>query len=92
MDGVGRCEIYQPMKLNLNQILLILALIWLVTYSERFLNEYHVSNVNERYEAKKVLHEQTINTFTNEIFKDSIIISNSSSQFRDSLRAKYNPR
>ncbi len=80
------------MKININQILYVIAFIWLVTYAERFLNEVRTERINIEQDGRKQLHERIIKQHEEQIFIDSVIIRNMPLSKRDSLRAIINPR
>ena len=80
------------MKLTLNHIIFVFAFIWLVTYAERFLNEVRIERINVEQDERKQLHERIIKQHEEQIFIDSVIISNMPISKRDSLRAIINPR
>jgi len=79
------------MKITTNQIIFILAFIWLVTYSERFLNEYQQNNINIKHKQRKDSFQHKIKQYEDEIFIDSVVITNMPLSKRDSLRSIYNP-
>ena len=80
------------MKITLNHIFFALAFIWLVTYAERFLTEYQRINTLTEYKQRKEQYESIIRKHEEQIFIDSVIISNMPISKRDSLRAIINPR
>ena len=73
-------------------ILVVVVLIYLVTFLERFIGVYtnHVDKVD--YKQNKDNFEIKINNYEKGIFEDSVVIYNSDRAYRDSLRATINPR
>ena len=75
----------------INKIILIACIVYAVTLLERFMSTYKEIAEKTLYDVKKEQFEIKIINYENEIYKDSVVIYNSDRDYRDSIRAIYNP-
>ena len=75
-----------------NRILLIIGILYAVSFLERIAHNYSASVADQKHLEKVEQFEIKINNYEESIFKDSVIVSNSSRSYRDSIRAALNPR
>lgn len=68
------------------------ATLYAVSVIERGLATYRQGVKAQRQTEERQQLEIQIKNYENDIFKDSVIISNSPRSYRDSLRAVLNPR